>query len=356
MKYLFTMQSGFAQNAVYQNPAVHADTKTARPVQMRRIGNLVWAGALALLACSGAAKPFVSPARHIHDPVIAQDGKWFYLYSTGPGIFIHRSSDLVHWQWIGKVFSHSVPFWAKRAVPGSRGVWAPSITYSHGVYRLYYAVSTFGSRQSVIGLATSATLDPHSAAYRWKQQGMVVQSSNADNYNAIDPYPFNTADGRSVLLFGSFWSGIKLVSLDPSTGRRQPGAPIVPIAYRPGSNAIEAGCLFQHGGWYYLFLSFDYCCRGVHSTYNIRVGRSAALDGPYLDAAGKPLLKGGGTPLLATQGSVIGPGHCSILTIRGHAYLVYHYYDGSDHGIPTLQIRPLHFDMNGWPQPGEPLR
>lgn len=314
-----------------------------------------WVGVLAILACIGAANSPGTLARHIHDPVIAKDGSWYYLYSTGPGIFIHRSRDLVHWEGIGRVFTGDEPAWARKAVPGSRGVWAPSITRVHGMFRLYYAVSTFGSNHSVIGLLTSPTLNPRAKAYHWHDAGMVVESRRGDDFNAIDPYPFTSPDGEQVLVFGSFWSGIKLLALDPETGLAEPGVTMKPLAFRPGSTAIEAPCLYYHGGWYYLFLSFDYCCRGVNSTYNIRVGRSRHLDGPYLDASGKPLMQGGGTPLLATRGDFIGPGHCSVLQDGRKAYLVYHYYDGADHGIPTLQLRPLRFSAAGWPKLGAPL-
>ncbi len=312
-------------------------------------------GVMAMLVSLGAVPNGSSPARHIHDPVIARDGRWYYLYSTGPGIFIHRSRDLMHWQRLGKVFKANVPQWAHKVIPGSTGVWAPSITHINGQYRLYYAVSTFGSNHSAIGLVTTPTLNPNSPKYHWHSQGIVVQSHRTGDFNAIDPYPFNGPQGQHVLAFGSFWSGIKMVNLDQATGLAVPEATLHSLAYRPGSNAIEAPCLYYHAGWYYLFLSFDYCCRGVHSTYNIRVGRARNLQGPYVDASGRPLMQGGGTPLLATQGDFIGPGHCSVLKTAHQAYLVYHYYDGAAHGVPTLQLRPLRFTAAGWPTLGKPI-
>ncbi len=310
---------------------------------------------MTLLACIGATEGVSTPARHIHDPVIIRDGRWYYLFSTGPGIFVHRSTDLVHWHPLGKVFSKNIPTWAPRIVPGSKGVWAPSITYGNGQYRLYYAVSTFGSNRSAIGLITTPTLNPASAKFHWKDQGIVVRSHRTGDFNAIDPYPFTSPKDKQVLVFGSFWSGIKMVALDERTGLVQRDARLQSLAFRPVSNAIEAPCLYFHAGWYYLFLSFDYCCRGVHSTYNIRVGRSRQLQGPYFDASGKSLMEGGGTPLLATRGNFIGPGHCSVLETRRQPFLVYHYYDGADHGIPTLQLRPLRFSAAGWPILGSPI-
>jgi len=72
--------------------------------------------------------------------------------------------------------------------PEARGAWAPDISYFNGRYHLYYALSTFGSRNSAIGLATSPTLDPADPKYAWTDEGMVLRSfQDKDDWNAIDP-------------------------------------------------------------------------------------------------------------------------------------------------------------------------
>jgi arabinan endo-1,5-alpha-L-arabinosidase len=97
------------------------------------------------------------------------------------------------------------------------------------------------------------------------------------------------------------------------------------------------------------------CCRGVRSTYNVRVGRSSKVTGPYLDRSGKPMTEGGGTLILEGAGRVRGPGHNSILTEGARQYIVHHFYDADDNGRSKLQIRPLTWSRDGWPVVGEPL-
>lgn len=301
-----------------------------------------------------AQEPF-NAVIHVHDPVMIKQGDTWYLFSTGPGVQIRKSRDLVHWEFGGSVFEEPIPPSAKERFPRGSSTWAPDITFFNGRYHLYYAVSRFGTNESEIGLATNATLDQASKDYKWVDKGPVIETRRGDDYNAIDGNLVFLGEHRVAMVLGSFWSGIKLVELDWQTGKQKAGATMVPIASRPGSTAVEGPYILKHGRYFYLFVSFDLCCRGVNSTYNIRVGRSAKAEGPYLDKDGKPMLEGGGTLLLGTEGSWIGPGHCSVYTEPRRCLLVYHFYDGNANGVPTLQIRPMSFGQDGWPALGAPL-
>src|SRR5437764_5716285 len=165
---------------------------------------------------------------------------------------------------------------------------------------------------SAIGLATNPTLEPDDPAYHWTDQGLVVRTQDGDGYNAIDPSLFHDTDGSLWLTFGSFWSGIKLIQLDPVTGKRiAPDFKPAPIAY---NESIEASYLCKHDNYYYLFVNWGSCCRGTNSSYNIRIGRSKTITGPYLDKAGLDMLKAGGSVFLATtNGPLFGPGHAGTL-------------------------------------------
>jgi arabinan endo-1,5-alpha-L-arabinosidase len=156
-------------------------------------------------------------AQRVHDPCIAKDNGTYYVYSTNRGIGIHQSTDMVTWRYVGRVFD-SLPDWAKREVPGARDFWAPDVSRFNGEFHLYYAVSTFGSKHSVIGLATNKTLDPKSPDYHWKDCGKVIQTGDKEDFNAIDPSIFLDGD-IPWLCFGSYWSGIKLVRIDAATGK-----------------------------------------------------------------------------------------------------------------------------------------
>ncbi len=313
------------------------------------------AGLAPLLSPSAPTQPRANAVKFVHDPCLIKEGSDYYVFSTGKGIPIRRSRDLIHWEAIGQVFAQDTPGWARAAVPKSEIIWAPDIAYFQGRYHLYYSVSSFGSNRSVIGLATNKTLNPLSTDYLWRDEGKAFESQPGDDYNAIDSNVLPQGKARLAFVFGSFWSGVKLTTADQKTGKPLPGAPIRALARRSSPDAIEAPFLVRRNGFYYLFASFDFCCRGVRSDYNLRVGRARHLEGPYEDRAGKLLTEGGGTVLLATQGQVIGPGHCAILKDGRRWWLAHHFYDGADNGVPTLQIRPLAWDAQGWPSAGEPV-
>jgi arabinan endo-1,5-alpha-L-arabinosidase len=301
------------------------------------------ADAASILAQSGKRNAMV------HDPsTIVKCKDEYWTFATGNGIASWHSKDLVNWLSGPRVFTN-IPAWRTNAVPGNRGhLWAPDIIQTTNGYLLYYSVSTFGKNVSAIGLATNATLDPADPAFGWKDGGLIVQSTAQDDFNAIDPAVTRDANGGLWLAFGSFWSGIKMIQLDPATGKRiAPDSPMYTLAHY---SSIEAAFIYRHNGSYFLFVNWGMCCRGTNSTYNIRVGRSDKITGPYLDKDGKDLLLSGGTLLLGTTGPFIGPGHAGIISESGTNWLSCHFYDGTrPRGPSTLAIRPLRWDARGWP-------
>jgi arabinan endo-1,5-alpha-L-arabinosidase len=125
-----------------------------------------------LVAVPGADAPellkLTGDVSGVHDPVIIREGEWYYVFATGGSI--RRSKDLHEWALCGRVFEKS-PGWWTQEIPGTKGgYWAPDISYYKGMFRLYYAVSTFGKNDSAIGLATNETLDPASPKYKWMAQ------------------------------------------------------------------------------------------------------------------------------------------------------------------------------------------
>lgn len=282
-----------------------------------------------------------------HDPVILKAGGTYFVFHTGNGVSVKTSANRLAWKNAGRVFAQS-PAWHKQYVPDATAhLWAPDISYRDGRYWLYYSISTFGSRVSAIGLATADTLLPEPGATQWTDQGMVVRSTEADDHNAIDPNAYAEADGTLWLSYGSWWGGIQLIRLDPATGKPATGASLANIASRP--NGIEAPFLFRHGGRHWLFVSFDRCCDGANSDYNIRAGRSASVTGPYLDRQGKAMRGGGGDLIAAGDERWKGPGHNAVFLDNDTAFLVHHAYDAQDAGRSKLRIRPLYWTTDGWP-------
>jgi arabinan endo-1,5-alpha-L-arabinosidase len=311
----------------------------------------------------GAEPALLTPA---HDPFIMRHGEFFYLVSTGKGIPIRRSKDLIAWQPLGttgRVFT-DLPPWTKGIVSRRKAdglqddLWGPALFFFNDRFHLYYSVAVFGTNDSGIGLATNESLDPESPNYKWVDQGVVMQSvPGRDDFNAIENEVVVDGQGKPWLLFGSFFSGIKIRRLDLRTGKVSADQPqIHTLATRPENGAIENPSLYFRNGFWYLLASYDLCCKGMDSTYNVRVGRSRALLGPYVDRQGTPLLEGGGTLILAGYDNVRGPGCNSIVVADGREYLVNHYYDADRGGRPFLQVRPLVWEEDGWPLVGESVQ
>jgi arabinan endo-1,5-alpha-L-arabinosidase len=289
----------------------------------------------------------------VHDPVIARENGIYYVFYTGGLIRFICSPDKVVWAYCGSVFE-SLPAWTREVNRNLVDIWAPDISFYNHKWHLYYAVSNFGSQNSAIGLATNLTLDPKSPDYAWVDQGMVLHSQPGDRWNAIDPNLVLDEKGEPWLAWGSFWQGIWMRKVDASTGMlAAQDSGYYNLADRSTgpdhTSAIEAPFIVQRDGRWYLFTSFDRCCQGAKSTYNVRVGRSDALTGPYTDREGVPLTQGGGTLILSAYGQWKGPGHNGILIEDGIYWMVYHTYDADQNGIPKLRIESIFWDADGWP-------
>ncbi|HEY4150411.1 MAG TPA: arabinan endo-1,5-alpha-L-arabinosidase [Chitinophagaceae bacterium] len=309
------------------------------------------------LALQGyAQQPLIS----VHDPVMIKQDSLYYIFHTGFGISVWSSPDMKNWKKEKQVFA-TAPAWAVAAVPGFRGhIWAPDISYHNGLYYLYYACSAFGKNTSVIGVATNKTLNPSSPEFKWEDHGKVVQSvPGRDMWNAIDPNLVVDDNNTPWLAFGSFWNGIKLVKLSPDMLSVAEPEEWYTIAARPrdfgladtlaGNAAIEAPFIFKKNGYYYLFVSWDYCCRAEKSTYKMVIGRSKSVTGPYFDKKGVDMKFNGGTPLLEGDKNWYGVGHNGAYTFDGKDYLIFHGYDAADKGRSKLRIETMQWDKDGWP-------
>ncbi|HEX2956737.1 MAG TPA: arabinan endo-1,5-alpha-L-arabinosidase [Chitinispirillaceae bacterium] len=287
----------------------------------------------------------------VHDPVLIKQGNMYHVFYTGPRV-MHIKSALrygTNWGAANSIFS-TLPSWIS-SIEGFSGndLWAPDISFRDNKYWLYYSASSFGSRNSGIGLATTPTLDQSSGDYKWTDQGMVIRTyQSGSKYNAIDPNAFEDTDGTLWLVFGSFQpEGIQLVQLNTSTGKIAALATPQTIAKR-SNQAIEAPFLVKWEKWYYLFVSWDACCKGASSTYKIVVGRSSKVTGPYIDKSGADMKNGGGVILDQSTNEWKGPGHNGIFIENDTMFCINHAYKATT-GTATMFIRPLYWN-NEWPQ------
>lgn len=301
---------------------------------------------------------FTGDTSPVHDPSIIRQGSTYYVFSTDGAVQsgyipIRCSTDKIAWNACGYVFS-ALPSWVASTVPSATNIWAPDISYFNGTYHLYYAVSTFGSQVSAIGLATTPTLDQTNAAYKWTDQGVILTSTTGANYNAIDPNILVDTDGSVWLTYGSYWSGIFQQQIDPATGRILPGMTyhLAERASNVSGDPIEGSSLVHKGSYYYLFVSWDACCNTDPATdnYKIVVGRGTGPHGPFLDESGADMIAGGGTILLQGDGvnwSAPG-GETAYLDASGGDLIVFHALRVTANYGDYLFVRTLSFDT-GWP-------
>jgi len=289
----------------------------------------------------------------MHDPstVIEADGK-FYVYATGNGLPAFQSDDGWTWRRAGSVMQAVAGGKPGNDViaRGGNNTWAPDIIRSGDKYFLYYAAP--GTQpKAAVGLLVGRTLDPASPAYKWDDAGPVVWSDGVEDSNAIDPGVMrDPTNGTMWLTYGSYFGYIRLVELDPKTGKRlHPEAKPFDIAINS-----EASVMIHHDGWYYLLVTHGSCCAGGNSSYNIRVGRSRKVTGPFLDNMGIDMLQGGGKLFAGSSGRHIGPGHFGLLDLGdGVQKFSCHYEADLDRGgSSVLDIRPLLW-RDGWPIAGD---
>ena len=318
-------------------------------MRLRRFRQFLQAALTVCAASASAAEPELGRPLRFHDPStpIKQGDVW-HVFSTGIGVLARRSPDARTWTEDRPIFQ-KLPAWHREIVPDHKGyLWAPDVIRRGDRFLLYYSVSGWGKNTSAIGLASSPTLDSASPECVWKDEGIVIRSKATDDFNAIDPQLFADADGSLWMVFGSFWSGIQLIELDPKSGQRH--AQRQEIRQLAWNETIEAPALHKHGDFYYLFVNWGFCCRGLKSTYEMRVGRSRTITGPYLDAEGKDLASGGGTLFMKSEGEEVGPGHPAIVEENGKFRLFYHYYSRKFGGQSVIAQKELRWTADSWPK------
>jgi len=274
----------------------------------------------------------------IHDPstIVLCNGK-FYTYGTGGSSLVSDDG----WTWR-----------AGTRLP--RTGLAPDVIHLGDRYYVYVAANIGAQPKAAINLISSKTLDPASPDFKWEEGGVVASSDGIEESNAIDPGVFlDPNDHRLWLVYGSYFGYIRLVELDPKTGKRlHPND-------QPRNLAIncEASDMIYHDGWYYLLATHGSCCAGAASGYNIRVGRARKVTGPFLDNGGVDMMLGGGKLFLGSSGRDIGPGHFGLLDLgQGVQKFSLHYEADLDRGgASVLDIRPLLW-RDGWPVAGENLK
>ncbi|KAI0752582.1 glycoside hydrolase family 43 protein [Daedaleopsis nitida] len=324
--------------------------------------------------CTSTLAAFPDPLKltgssfFVHDPSLVQrtsDGKYFVFTTHNRGGIFTATNLAGPWTAAGSILSQD----SSINLPGRDDIWAPDVSFHNGQYYAYYSVSTFGSQNSGIGLATSSSMD----AGTWTDHGLVFGSKTGDSYNAIDGNLVVDEKGAPVLTFasihpglslssGSFWANIFQVNLG-SNFQSVTSSP-TQVSFNSTSPQPEEGAfVWKHGSFYYLFFSSGTCCgfTGPSSLppagneYKVFVGRSSFAHGPFLDKNGRDLRSTGGTLVLASHGNVYAPGGQSVFTDTksGKDIFVYHYIPANgakpfDESLASLGLNAIDWS-SGWP-------
>lgn len=296
---------------------------------------------LTLLSFWLAAPAFAQIGQpYIHDPstIMYCDGK-YYTFGTGGGGLMSEDG----WVWTGG---------AER--PG--GGLAPDAIKIGDRYYVSYAKGgggLGGGHASNIVVMWTKSLDPKSPDFGFKDEVVVASSDGVEDCDAIDPaFLLDPTTGRLWLSYGTYFGFIRIVELDPKTGKRMPNNKAVNIAID-----CEATALMYRDGWYYLLATHGTCCDGPNSTYNIVVGRSKKVTGPYVDNMGVDMLKGGGKFLIGARGTMAGAGHFGLLDLGDgvQKFSLHYEADLLRSGRSVLAIHPLLW-KDGWPVAGDDFK
>lgn len=291
----------------------------------------------------------ISPNRTYNNPVIntslpdpsvikAYDG-YFYLYATEDihNLPIYKSKDLIQWSFVGTAFTNETrPSFVEKG-----NLWAPDINYIQGQYVLYYSMSKWGEEWKCgIGVATS-----NKPEGPFIDHGKLFLSSEIGVQNSIDEFFFHD-NGHNYLFWGSF-HGIYCIELSADGLSIKSGAKKRQVA----GSFMEASCIIKRKGYYYLIGSNGTCCEGLKSTYQLTVGRSKHLFGPYVNQQGESLLQNHFTVLLHKNNRFVGTGHNSeiIVDSKGQNWLLYHAYKKDDPDAGRVILLDQLKWRNNWP-------
>ncbi len=279
-------------------------------------------------------------AYSLPDPTIlkASDG-YFYLYATEDtrNLPIHKSKDLTNWEFVGTAFTDET----RPNFEPKGGIWAPDINLIDGKYVLYYSMSVWGGEETCgIGVAVSDTPEGP-----FTDKGKLFRSNEIGVTNSIDQF-YIEENGKKYLLWGSF-RGIYAIELSEDGLSVKEGVRKQHIA----GTAFEGTYIHKRNGYYYFFASVGTCCEGVNSTYQLVVGRSDNLFGPYSDKSGKSMLDNGYELIIDNNERFVGNGHCSeiVQDSEGQDWIFYHGVDVQNPNGRVLLLDQIKWSEDNWP-------
>lgn len=277
------------------------------------------------------------------DPSVVRVGEWFYLVNSSfeffPGVPLHRSRDLVHWEPLGQVLTRDSQLPLGHAGP-SGGIFAPTIRYHAGTF---YLITTNVSHGGSFFVTATDPAGP------WSEPVWLEMSGGG-----IDPSLFFDDDGKVYLTSTGREPGIYAAQIDIATGKLLTAPRIVWKG--TGGRYAEGPHLYKIAGRYYLMISEG----GTEYGHMVTIARATSPWGPFEPCPRNPILTHRNTPL---SEPIQATGHADLVEDgEGHWWMVFlgirpqggYYWHHL--GRETF-LAPVRWDAQGWPvvNDGQPI-
>ncbi len=265
------------------------------------------------------------------DPSVCRVDDTYYLVNSSfqffPGVPLHRSHDLIHWEAMGHVLTRP----SQLNLEGANywtGIYAPTIRHHEG---RFYMVTTNVAHGGNFYVWTD------DIEGEWSEPIFVEREG-------IDPDLFFDEDGR-LYYTSTIDAVIRTCEIDPATGEKR--TELRPIWEGTGGRHPEAPHLYKKDGWYYLLIAEG----GTEYGHQVTIARSRSIWGPYRSNPANPILthrdKSG------QDNPIQGVGHADLIEAHdGSWWLValgfrpfdFHHVLGRE----TL-LAPVRWDKDAWP-------
>jgi xylan 1,4-beta-xylosidase len=259
------------------------------------------------------------------DPSIVRVGDDYYIATSTfewyPGVQIHHSRDLIHWQLLTRPLRRASQL-NLLGDPDSCGIWAPCLTYADGLFWLIYTdVKRYG-RTSQPGSSGASLRDMHN----YLVTSPTIDGEWSDpiflNSSGFDPSLFHDDDGRKYLVNMRWdhrpgqnrFAGIELQEY--SVNEQKLVGPRELIFKGTAIGFTEGPHLYKRNGYYYLLTAEG----GTGWGHAVTFGRAHQLTGPYELHPDKYIVTSRHRPDVELQRA----GHADLVdTQAGETYLVH---------------------------------
>ena len=329
----------------------------------------------------------------VHDPSVIKSAGTYYVF--GSHLAAAKTTDLMNWTKLADGVDNNNALFGNKVTTELAAtfawttvtdLWAPDVAkLDDGKFYMYYCSCQGSSPLSALGVAVASSVEgPYVNKQIVLKSGMVGVSEDGTPYdatkhpNVVDPQVFKDATGKLWMVYGSYSGGIFIMAVDPASGLPVSG----PAGQGYGKHLLGGNHAEIEGAYilyspaskyYYLFTSWGGLA--ANGGYNVRVARSLAPDGPYVDGGGTDMatvkasvpfdrpsiapygmkMMGGHNYVNASfeTGTALGyvsPGHNSACydATTGQYFIIFHTRFPNTGEAHEIRVHEMHLNEDGW--------